>query len=485
MESYLSELKAHYNRDSADREIISDIEERIAELLIEKTGKENVVSKQHIAEIINTLGRPSEIDSDNDSEKNPKQAATKKLYRDLENKKIGGVCSGLSHYLKIDPVIVRLAFFVLMILLFVIEEIFGNRYVYTRIGSLFHWSTLPIIIYLILWIVMPGARTVAQKCAMKGISLGLEDIEKESYSYSSQQDYYNVRKENKRSVLGDFLRILGRIIIILFGIFMIFTGIAGLITGLYVVFGVNISPGFPVMEAIDYIALNISTTFWIKILALFTYFIPCILLIYWGMMCCFKFREPSWRPGMILFLSWIVIAIAFVVISIIAAKPFMQERSSIKEMVNLKQYDTLYVRFADKPADQATLIDLTERRYKYHLNYVEKIHGEKSNLQFTVYPELRIYRDDSLSHSSVYCKAYYFTDRNVIFNARKRFKTEDIVSVRDSLITVYPQKINKEHKYTGDSYRIVFELPQNGVVRILDKEYDASSEDRFGIPKND
>ncbi|MFO7829936.1 MAG: PspC domain-containing protein, partial [Bacteroidales bacterium] len=95
--------------------------------------------------------------------------ATKRLYRDPDNRFLGGVCGGLGAYFNIDPIVFRILF----ILIF-----FG-------MGS-------GLIIYIILWIAMPEAVTTAQKLEMRGEPVTVENIKK-----AVREEFENVRKNMK------------------------------------------------------------------------------------------------------------------------------------------------------------------------------------------------------------------------------------------------------------------------------------------------
>ena len=83
------------------------------------------------------------------------QSVPKKLFRDSDDKMIGGVCSGLGFYLGADPVLVRV--------LFLIALLFG---------------TLGFWVYLIIWIVAPLAVNPVQKCEMRGLAPTAENLGK-------------------------------------------------------------------------------------------------------------------------------------------------------------------------------------------------------------------------------------------------------------------------------------------------------------------
>lgn len=153
-------------------EVMEDIESRIAELCSENiSAYKNVVTESIVVKIVTQLGLP------NGESYRPFQGASagaatgaagaaygagaeeqrvpKKLFRDSDDKMIGGVCSGLGFYLGADPVLVRV--------LFLIALLFG---------------TLGFWVYLIIWIVAPLAVNPVQKCEMRGLAPTAENLGK-------------------------------------------------------------------------------------------------------------------------------------------------------------------------------------------------------------------------------------------------------------------------------------------------------------------
>lgn len=153
LSEYIQSLKNYFRREAEGNEIVNDIENRIAELFGNRL-KHGIpcITDDDVTSIINTIGRPEEFDLEFDEreEKEEKTSmppphtqsaqsqmpppatdqARKSLYRKSNDRILGGVCSGLAHYLKIDPVFVRLGFVFL--------------------SSLFFW------VYIVMWIVLPA-----------------------------------------------------------------------------------------------------------------------------------------------------------------------------------------------------------------------------------------------------------------------------------------------------------------------------------------
>jgi phage shock protein PspC (stress-responsive transcriptional regulator) len=162
---YFDAIRQSLSADGRD-EIMSDIESRIAELLTEKLKNEKqVVSLREVDEVIIIMGRPEDYRLD-DEEKGPgtnvppfssyPYGKTKKFYRDEEAGLIGGVCAGLGHYFKVDPLWIRIICIVSLLLSF---------------GS-------SILIYLLLWILIPKAVTTTEKLEMTGEPINISNIEK-------------------------------------------------------------------------------------------------------------------------------------------------------------------------------------------------------------------------------------------------------------------------------------------------------------------
>ena len=171
LSSYLADIEKHFPEDER-AEIIRDIEVRMAELLTFKLQNRNVVEINDVEEVIEVIGRPEQFDDEPAEESattgtasagstpgaagQPKKPQRpRKLYRNSYDRIIGGVASGLAAYFDIDPTVVRILFVVLALM---------------SLG----WG---ILIYLILLIAMPEAKTKAQFLEMQGIEPTLENID--------------------------------------------------------------------------------------------------------------------------------------------------------------------------------------------------------------------------------------------------------------------------------------------------------------------
>lgn len=167
LDKYLSNLRIHFRKEEGSEEIMNDFEMRISELFGERVrlGHE-VITIEHVEEVINRMGKPEEIFEEEETEEEKENAkkrvfqeqvitGKKKLMRDPDNRVIGGVAAGIAAYMGWDATAVRLAMILLLFIPFV------------------HWMAL---LYIILWMVMPVARTAADRLIMRGKSVTLETI---------------------------------------------------------------------------------------------------------------------------------------------------------------------------------------------------------------------------------------------------------------------------------------------------------------------
>lgn len=192
------------------KEIMQDIEARIAELFQQRMGTmRNVVNMDDVSFAIDKLGMPEDIEEEifEDGASRNQQAKNngKRLYRDDDNKVVGGVCSGISAYFGIDdPIWVRLIFVIGFFLSF----------------SVTFW------VYIILLILIPKAKTPSEKLQMRGEPVTASNIEKtvkeEYQSFKSKvggsgsgsnrgrfQETVNDGSKALRTIAGVILAIIG------------------------------------------------------------------------------------------------------------------------------------------------------------------------------------------------------------------------------------------------------------------------------------
>lgn len=179
LDNYLANLRVHFRREKSADEIVHDMELRISELFADrlKEGKQ-VITIEDVEEIIAQMGQPEELsDEETAGTEEPRQTTGRRLFRDPDDKVLGGVASGLAAYLGWDVTWVRVALLVL--------------------GFFVHGV---ILAYIIAWIIIPQARTAPEKLAMKGEAINVENIGRTvTDGFEKVNDY--VRSERPRTTL--------------------------------------------------------------------------------------------------------------------------------------------------------------------------------------------------------------------------------------------------------------------------------------------
>lgn len=309
--AYLSDIRTCFSGDASADEIVADIEERIAELLRERCVAGMVVELPMVLDIKQRIGNPKELAQDDAEgtfetkeeapaqphQEQPKQdkkaeKKSRRLYRNMDERVLGGVCSGLGTYFNLDKVLFRIIFLIIFFI--------------SLIGMDDSPALLfPILTYICLWIAMPAARTAEQKREMKGKPMDLNSYKEKDFDFG---------KEVKEATQSPAVQTIERVGGVFLGILLLLIGLGGLVGGL-------VLPSLPTMfdsqiartigelgalDAAEQLGSDIltSTTFWGLVLAVLGIF--CIWFIYNGVMLLFNLKAPSWKPGLVLFIAWII-----------------------------------------------------------------------------------------------------------------------------------------------------------------------------------
>ena len=316
LQNYLTAINQRFVSTEEGKEIISDIEHRIAEILQSKlTEQKQVISTEDINEVIDIMGRPEDFENEEESQEkryHQYETTSKRLYRDPDNRILGGVCSGIATDLNIDPIIIRILFLVLM-------------FAFGIIG----------VIYIVLWALLPAAHTTAQKLDMRGEKFNISDIEKnvrkeyESVkdnlkNFKNSRDYDRTRGffESLIYAIGAFFRFIFKFVVALIGLVLVVTGVGFLIglTGTLII-GESFMPWNNIFINDHVIFTDMvhsfadPNTIWIiTICAILVVFIPLVAIIYGGFKLLLGLK-PNDRPlAGIGFLTWIISLIVLVVL---------------------------------------------------------------------------------------------------------------------------------------------------------------------------
>lgn len=214
LSEYIDSLKRAYKNSPESDEIIADIEARIAELILSaQSDATQTVCLPLIENIIAQMGSAEDIsDSDTSTDTTDPTTSTRiarRLYRDTEGGKLGGVCAGLGKYFAVDPVIIRLAIFSPLILL-PISNLWSKLSILSNLGGNLFW--IMIVAYLIMWLVVPKATTARQKLEMEGEPVTAKSIADHSQNVTDE--------ERAKSSVASFVARLGKIAVVLLKAFV-------------------------------------------------------------------------------------------------------------------------------------------------------------------------------------------------------------------------------------------------------------------------
>lgn len=251
---YLDAIRQSLKYGDGREEIMQDIEARIAELFSEKIESHSqVIGMKELDEVIAVMGQPEDYEVDDElfedvppasgSYSKSKRSTSKQLFRDIDDKYIGGVSSGLGHYIGIDALWIRLLWIVLVL---------------AGLGS-------PILVYILMWILVPAAETTSEKLKMTGEPINISNIErkfKEGFDNVADKvknvDYDKYGNKIKKGA-SSFFDSLGEVFVAIFKIFAKLIGILIIIVSLSAIIGLVI--GFFTLGSLDFWGNNEMTEY--------------------------------------------------------------------------------------------------------------------------------------------------------------------------------------------------------------------------------
>lgn len=336
LKQYLDAIRRIFINEAGASDIMEDIESRIAELFHERLGKlKQVITDSDIEEIILIMGEPNDyaLDGEGDSENESsskdeskkvfEEFRQKRLYRDEDKASVAGVCAGLGHYFNIDPVVFRL--------LFVLMVILG--------GS-------GILIYIILILVVPEAKTTAEKLQMRGEPVNIESI-KEHVSNFTEDAKKGVNKasHNIRNAVNKSHNLLRKVFLVaskVIGAGFLVGGIIGIVVLIGVFFGDFKLFPFYAENAPNNLYSFLSLIFetnhfsWVFIALFFVVIIPVVSLFVLGLKLIidWKYKIKGFHIGALIL--WVISIIVLSFYGIETGLQFKEERQ-INQLIEFDQ----------------------------------------------------------------------------------------------------------------------------------------------------
>ncbi len=438
LSNYFDAVRRSLSPDGRE-EIIKDIENRISEIFTEKLGTtKQVIGLKEVDDVIAIMGQPEDYKIEDETPKseyysNYSGSSTKKLYRDRENSLLGGVMSGLGHYFGVDPLWLR----IIMVILF------------------FGFGT-GLVLYLILWILVPEAITTSQKLEMKGEPITISNIEKkvkEGFSEISDKfsnlDHDKIAANAKYgaekvgSTLSDIILALFRAFGKVIGFFIL---LFATITFLSVVVGSVVllfSSTLPEIMLHDNIhtPFNFDVPLWAQgILFLFSVGIPLFFFVLVGLRLLIPNTKSIGNYAKYTLLAlWLSSIVALTIVGINYATELSHDgKVSKKELLPVVSPDTLEVKFVTS-------------------DFFSKSNYDNSNLRVT---------QDSLKHNIIY-------SNNVNFHLKYTDKKQPYIIVERTAQGKNFDEANSRAEKIKYNYKFV------GKQLLLDNYFLTEVENKF------
>ena len=191
LEKYLNLIQKSMH---AEPEAMREIEARMVELLAERgVSKDGVIGNDDVLAIQKQMGEPRDFsdgsdnaETDVDVDDEASGNSSKQLMRDTEHGLIGGVCAGVAAYFGVNPLWIRL------IAIFSPFITFGTA----------------VLIYIVMWLSIPEARTASDKLRMRGEPVTLDALKRLSVDDSTEKQTASTAAKIFRFLLGIILALI-------------------------------------------------------------------------------------------------------------------------------------------------------------------------------------------------------------------------------------------------------------------------------------
>jgi len=322
---YLESIRSHFTSSEGRDEIMQDIESRVAEMFQERIkDSKQVITVEDVEEVTTVMGKPEQF-SDNDEETAYSQPAgppvKRRLFRDPDDKLLGGVASGIASFFDVDAVWIRLVW-----------------------ALLFFVGGSGLLIYIILWIIIPEAKTAADKLQMKGEQVNVSNIERNVKEEISSLKQRVATGGNKAGTvvsrffdaIGEVLRFLFRFVGKAIVAFVVIIGLIVSVAFMLGLFGMFGAPWISYPPFMSHLFVSKAAFVWAWIGAFLALGLPFIMLVYAGIRYLLNIKSTNRMINMVALGLWITGVVICVSIGLKTAKQF-SSRESVKEQINILQ----------------------------------------------------------------------------------------------------------------------------------------------------
>ncbi len=359
LQKYLATIRSYFTSADGVDEIMTDIEIRIAELFRERLDdKRQVIDGSDVEYVISILGQPEAFIDEGAEDIHDTPPRTRKrsrrIFRDPDNKSVAGVASGIAAHFGTDPVWIRLAFVLL------------------TLGGL---AGIPI--YIILWVIMPEAKTAADKLEMRGepvtaenigrkVSESFERVKKNVGGIANPDEATEFGRRARTGVedvfifIGKALLLLLKAIVKIVGILFIIIAVVLSLAFTLAVLGIENAnmlqidgQSYPISHIYEFSQLVISPEnigWWFTAAFFITFGIPLIALLYSGFRLLFGMKHKIKGLGIGLSILWFIGFFTLLTVGLKTASEFAEKQEHFElTSLNDMQHDTLYLEVLPDP----------------------------------------------------------------------------------------------------------------------------------------
>lgn len=326
LQQYLSGIRKQFEGAGGREEIMADIEARIAELFHERlAGTREAVSLADVEHVIAVMGQPEDY-SDPEQGDPPSPNATgasdqrgyKRFFRDPDDKWVGGVIGGLAAYIGMDPIWLRI-----IMIIFILAG----------------WG-VPILLYLLLWILVPKAESTADRLRMEGEPVTVDNL-KRAFEEGGQRVANEARdlgrnwSRDARARSGSAADVIAKLIgavIILMGFGLLLGLITSVVGGGFGLWHATSGNGLSLLDLAGLVFDDSDRMIWLGIGMLLLCLIPVIGILLGGFRLLLNTRTPSWLAWS-LCLLWLAALVPTIVGGLAIASEFHRSNAVRDEVV--------------------------------------------------------------------------------------------------------------------------------------------------------
>jgi phage shock protein PspC (stress-responsive transcriptional regulator) len=444
-------------------------------------------------EVFDDVYEKDEIHAEPQSKTYQSTKTNRRVYRDPDNRVVSGLSAGIAAYFGIDPVIVRVIFV---------------------LATLFYGASL--LVYILLWIIIPEATSTSQKLEMRGESINIENIEKSikdefsnvktSFSKWQKSETYSKISDNTTSIVqftGKIAMIAFKVILVILGIWLFLTslGVLGSFTGILFFNGTIFSPftwndiNFAVTDLIKLFA-DPFTTYSGMISLYLVIIIPALAIIYFSLKLIFHFKVRNRAIGIIGAALWVVSLMTLIVAGFRTAYNFKSNAEITKDYTLNSEPDTLFIMLKNPTStyDRHRVRERFNRVYVDFENdlalsgkprlYIEKSYDDKINL--VISKESRGMTKD-IAFENAKNLSYNWQQDDSLLILNRYFQINGKKTVRDQELNVYLSiPVGKTIFLGKNIFQIAYDI--NNIQGVYDRnmaeEYWIMTEDGLSLQDN-